>query len=325
MSTIGAPALALALALLLATGCGVFSSSPPLAKQEPPQKPAVQVSAQSDAAAPPAEAPPPVSSTPAPRGEALSVGPAPPRESRESGSIVRAPQAKPLIAQSTAGAPPAGAAPAPAPVPPGPKRFVIFNFDNADLEAVVHAASEIVGFNYVVAPGARGKKVTVQTTARIASDDVFAVLLTILDVNGLAAVRSGTLYRIIPREGAPDNRLDLQKRSGAQAGAARVAAGSTAAGATPAQEAALAAMNTALTPKIQTVTDARNALTAATFLEPRDDAAIRSAIERVSDAHGARLSPHMPRLGPGPKLAILCTPARPRGLVASPPRSAASE
>jgi len=202
VSTIGAPALAVALALVLA-GCGVFASSPPLAKQEPPLKPAVQVSPQSDAPAPQAEAPRPVSPTPAPRGEALSVGPAPPRESRESGSIVRAPQTQPLIAQATAGAPPAGATPAPAPVPPGPKRFVIFNFDNADLEAVVHAASEIVGFNYVVAPGARGKKVTVQTTARIASDDVFAVLLTILDVNGLAAVRSGNLYRIIPREGAP--------------------------------------------------------------------------------------------------------------------------
>jgi general secretion pathway protein D len=45
--------------------------------------------------------------------------------------------------------------------------------------------------------------VTVQTIGKISSDEVFAVLLTILDVNGLAAVRSGNLYRIIPREGAP--------------------------------------------------------------------------------------------------------------------------
>ena len=42
-----------------------------------------------------------------------------------------------------------------------------------------------------------------QTIGRISSDEVFGVLLTILDVNGLAAVRSGNLYRIIPREGAP--------------------------------------------------------------------------------------------------------------------------
>ena len=68
---------------------------------------------------------------------------------------------------------------------------------------VIQAATEIVGFNYVLAPGARGRKVTVQTMGKISSDEVFGVLLTILDVNGLAAVRSGNLYRIIPREGAP--------------------------------------------------------------------------------------------------------------------------
>jgi general secretion pathway protein D len=79
----------------------------------------------------------------------------------------------------------------------------VLNFDNADVEVVIQAAAEIVGFNYVLAPAARGRKVTVQTIGKISSEDVFGVLLTILDVNGLAAVRSGNLYRIIPREGAP--------------------------------------------------------------------------------------------------------------------------
>jgi general secretion pathway protein D len=77
----------------------------------------------------------------------------------------------------------------------------VLNFDNADIEVVIQAASEIVGFNYVLAPAARGRKVTVQTSGKISSDEVFGVLLTILDVNGLAAVRSGNVYRIIPREG----------------------------------------------------------------------------------------------------------------------------
>jgi general secretion pathway protein D len=79
----------------------------------------------------------------------------------------------------------------------------VLNFDNADIEVVIQAAAEIVGFNYVLAPGARGRKVTVQTSGKISSDEVFGVLLTILDVNGLAAVRSGNVYRIIPREGVP--------------------------------------------------------------------------------------------------------------------------
>jgi len=79
----------------------------------------------------------------------------------------------------------------------------VLNFDNADVEVVIQAAAEIAGFNYVLAPTARGRKITVQTVGKISSDEVFAVLLTILDVNGLAAVRSGNLYRIIPRENAP--------------------------------------------------------------------------------------------------------------------------
>jgi len=43
-------------------------------------------------------------------------------------------------------------------------RFIVLNFDNADIETVVHAASEIVGFNYVLGPGVTGKKVTVTGT-----------------------------------------------------------------------------------------------------------------------------------------------------------------
>jgi general secretion pathway protein D len=79
---------------------------------------------------------------------------------------------------------------------------VVFNFDNADLEIVLQATSELVVFNYVLAPEVRGKKVTVQTTGRIPVEDIFPVLLTILDVNGLAAVKSGSVYRIIAKQGA---------------------------------------------------------------------------------------------------------------------------
>lgn len=100
------------------------------------------------------------------------------------------------------------APPAPAPIPTGGAApSIVFNFDNADVEVVIQAAAEIVGFNYVLAPAARGRKVTVQTIGRIAKDDVFNVLLTILDVNGLTAVRSGNVYRIIPREGAPQSSI----------------------------------------------------------------------------------------------------------------------
>jgi len=79
--------------------------------------------------------------------------------------------------------------------------MIVLNFDNADIETVIHAASEIVGFNYVLAPDVRGK-VTVQTSGRIATEDVFGVLLAILEVQGFTAVKSGSLYKIIRIEGA---------------------------------------------------------------------------------------------------------------------------
>jgi general secretion pathway protein D len=138
----------------------------------------------------PGSAPPPVPPT-------LSVGPVRPVETAQAPAPAPTPAAR-----ERRPTPQAGAAET---APPGgsPERLIVFNFDNADIEVVIQAAAEIVGFNYVLAPAARGRKVTVQTIGKIASDDVFNVLLTILDVNGLAAVRSGNLYRIIPREGAP--------------------------------------------------------------------------------------------------------------------------
>jgi general secretion pathway protein D len=106
-------------------------------------------------------------------------------------------------------APRVEAAPAPPPIQPAPAtvrpapaarpgRQIVLNFDNADIEAVIQAASEIVGFNYTLAPGVPGKKVTVQTSGRIPEDEVFNVLLAVLEVNGVTAIRSGNLYKIVP-------------------------------------------------------------------------------------------------------------------------------
>ncbi len=82
--------------------------------------------------------------------------------------------------------------------PARPGRQIVLNFDNADIEAVIQAASEIAGFNYTIGPGVAGKKVTIQTSGRIPEDEVFNVLLAVLEVNGVTAVRSGNLYKILP-------------------------------------------------------------------------------------------------------------------------------
>ena len=170
--------IAAVVALTLLSGC-VSGSRAPRAKLAVPPLPVPVV----EPSTPPAPAAP---STPP-----LSVGP-------RTDAPRAVTQAAPPPAVTIPAAPPTAP-----PVPPGQRgRFIVLNFDNADIETVVHAASEIVGFNYVIGPGVSGKKVTVQTSGRIPQEDVFGVLLAILEVHGVTAVRSGNLYKIVPIEGA---------------------------------------------------------------------------------------------------------------------------
>lgn len=134
---------------------------------------------------PPADVParegPPASPTPGP-----APAPAPP--AREGSG----PAARPAMA--TAPAPARG-------------RQIVLNFDNADIEAVIQAASEIARFNYILGPGVAGKKVTVQTAGRIPEEEVFNVLLAVLEVNGVTAIRTGNLYKIVPLTAARERAL----------------------------------------------------------------------------------------------------------------------
>ncbi len=86
-------------------------------------------------------------------------------------------------------------------MPPGQGGNVVMNFDNADIEQVINAASEILRFNYVIAPDVRGK-VTLQSSGTIRREELFGVLLAVLEVNGFTAVKSGNLYKIVRIEGA---------------------------------------------------------------------------------------------------------------------------
>src|SRR5438552_15499292 len=160
------------LLLVVAAGC-----ASPRPRAKPPETPQPLITA------------PPPGQAPAP---ALPPAPVGPRTAPPAPSPV--PEAAPK--------PPTPPPPTAPPVPPAQRgRFVVLNFDNADIETVIQAASEIIGFNYVLAPDVRGK-VTVQTSGRIAQEDVFGVLLAILEVYGFTAVKAGNLYKIVRIEGA---------------------------------------------------------------------------------------------------------------------------
>src|SRR5687767_7223535 len=168
--------------LLAAAGS---ATAPPERTVSPPPipVPAPTVTVQTEPSAPPM---PPV-----------SVGPRapeqpPPQPPAMPPPAAPAPPAKPPVTRPSIGPPTA---------PGASGRFIVLNFDNADVETVIHAASEIVGFNYVLAPDVRGK-VTVQTSGRIPQEDVFGVLLAILELHSFTAVKAGSLYKIVRIEGA---------------------------------------------------------------------------------------------------------------------------
>ncbi len=73
---------------------------------------------------------------------------------------------------------------------------IILNFDNADLYEVIRTMAELLNINYLVDPNVRGK-VTIHTAGRLKKEDLFPVFYQILEVNGLTAVKEGSLYRII--------------------------------------------------------------------------------------------------------------------------------
>jgi general secretion pathway protein D len=139
--------------------------------------------------------PPPSSKAPltasptalAPADRPVALPSAPPRPETESGATVPPPRGSPAAAPGRGTT--AQAAPArPITAPARTGRQIVLNFDNADIEAVIQAASEIAGFNYTIGPGVAGKKVTIQTSGRIPEDEVFNVLLAVLEVNGVTAV-----------------------------------------------------------------------------------------------------------------------------------------
>ncbi|MCU7829503.1 MAG: type II secretion system secretin GspD [Candidatus Thiodiazotropha sp. (ex Myrtea sp. 'scaly one' KF741663)] len=75
---------------------------------------------------------------------------------------------------------------------------ITLNFEGVDLREVVKVVfEEILRENYVIDDKVQGV-VTIHTTYPVASEAVLPILETILQMNGAALVRNGSLYKILP-------------------------------------------------------------------------------------------------------------------------------
>jgi len=88
---------------------------------------------------------------------------------------------------------------------------ISFDFDDAELEAVIRLMADFLKLNYIIDPGVTGK-VTIHTAGNLNADDVFPIFFQTLEVNGLTAVKEGNIYRISKFKDA--SRLPVSYRSG---------------------------------------------------------------------------------------------------------------
>lgn len=105
------------------------------------------------------------------------------------------------LALASASAPaqsPAYDAGEPAPALPGQQ---VLNLKDADINSFIGLVSEATGKNFVVDPRVTGK-VTVISQSPLGEDELYEVFLSVLRVNGFAAVPAGKIVKIVPEQAA---------------------------------------------------------------------------------------------------------------------------
>lgn len=86
--------------------------------------------------------------------------------------------------------------PAPSAPPASPPKMVSFNFEEADLVVVLRALADVAGINFILGQGVKAK-VTMKVDG-LPATEAFAIMQAILEANNLAAVKVGTIYKILP-------------------------------------------------------------------------------------------------------------------------------
>ncbi|HYV56746.1 MAG TPA: type II secretion system secretin GspD [Candidatus Nitrosopolaris sp.] len=81
--------------------------------------------------------------------------------------------------------------------PLGEEEAMVLNFERADIREVIHSLATALGISYTIDPRIEGQ-VTIRTTGKIAREDLFPLLNQILRNNGIAAVKVGNVYQILP-------------------------------------------------------------------------------------------------------------------------------
>ena len=122
-------------------------------------------------------------------------------------SAEKPPASSPPASSPPVASPPALPSPAVTPEKPGPPAAAapvrtrqggfVFNFDNADLYAVIRTVADVLKISYTIDPKVTGV-VNIHTSGAIADEDIYPIFLSILKMNNATAVKRGPIYEIVP-------------------------------------------------------------------------------------------------------------------------------
>ena len=82
------------------------------------------------------------------------------------------------------------------------------NMKEADIRNFIEQISDITGHSFVVDMRVKGK-VTVVSHADMTADEIFAMFQSVLRVHGYASIKSGSVYKIVPTQGAKQDNLPI--------------------------------------------------------------------------------------------------------------------
>jgi general secretion pathway protein D len=93
---------------------------------------------------------------------------------------------------------------------------MVLNFERADIREVIHSLATALGISYTLDPRIGGQ-VTIRTSGKISRRELFPLFSLILRQNGIAAVKTGDIYQILPVAEAKTRAII--RRGGAASGA----------------------------------------------------------------------------------------------------------
>lgn len=99
--------------------------------------------------------------------------------------------------------------------PQRPGGTVVLNFSEASIKDILRTVGEITGENFIIAPGISAR-ISIQSTKPIPRKDVFGIFESVLEVNGLAAVKAGSYYKIVPAPSAKQRWIGLSMETNSE-------------------------------------------------------------------------------------------------------------